>query len=610
MIQPKNITVGGMAIHAFGCNDRAAHEWPCFEIFTGRTDFFRKGVRKLAVAFTATRPEGRNIKKAATASMRARLTNASTGTVLNERTFSIRFEAGEQTTAARVDMAIWADSVSEIYDYSVELIDMSGLRTYASCPLHFYDNFYPDIKGACISDTENTQSLLGTIDRYAHKRLSARFYFSHDAMIDPLPEMQLFITDSDGKAGTPLCKKPDKRHKIAFELDTDDLPHGEVYAELRCLGHALAGFTFYLSDHDEPGHIFHHVELLPRFFRPVKDKKDENQDEFERLLGEFIDTNLDKEDEDFTLEEVEQCSVIGKDVPENLSGKDTEPSPWDELDHLVGLTGVKTKLRSYTTLMEFYNMRCKAGLKMQRPPLHALFLGAPGTGKTTVAKILGRLLKDAGVLSKGHVVIRERTQIVGKYYGDEQKSVAAALEEAEGGILFIDEAYQLNKPEDPRDPGRLALEALLTTLADTGKRDLMVVLAGYTAPMLDMLKVNPGLASRFPVSNHYTFDDFSPEELEEIAVRYLADNEYYLPDDTRYVLSRVLRTDFEHRDESFGNARHVVNLLENGVLPAMAARVTSMACPTVDDLKAILPCDIPAVISAPRYERQRVGFAV
>lgn len=241
-----------------------------------------------------------------------------------------------------------------------------------------------------------------------------------------------------------------------------------------------------------------------------------------------------------------------------------------------------------------------------------MFLGSPGTGKTTVAKILGGKLRELGVLSKGHVVVRERATLIGKYYSSESENTLAALEEAEGGILFIDEAYQLCQPDDPKDPGRFVIETLMTALADESKRDWMLILAGYTEPMQRLFDINPGLRSRIPQSNIFTFEDFNEAELMEIAEGYLRRNHFTLDEQARHRLCRRLAADYANRDADFGNARHVINLITTSIIPAMASRVSQLSDPDREQLTTILPADIPDCEPQPTYLRgyRRVGFAV
>ena len=180
-----------------------------------------------------------------------------------------------------------------------------------------------------------------------------------------------------------------------------------------------------------------------------------------------------------------------------------------------------------------------------------------------------------------------------------------ALEEARGGILFIDEAYQLLDEHDPRDPGRHVIDTLLTKLSDENDRDWMLILAGYPQQTQRLYEINPGLKSRIPESNIYTFDDFSESELMEIAESYLAKNNYTLSNKARQALSLRLNADYLSRNESFGNARHVMNLIQTNIIPAMASRIIDTR--STNDLTTILECDIPKPICTSANHR-RIGF--
>lgn len=139
------------------------------------------------------------------------------------------------------------------------------------------------------------------------------------------------------------------------------------------------------------------------------------------------------------------------------------------LASLTGLKAVKNKLAIYEKLVGFNKLRADNGLAVPSLPLHAMFMGSPGTGKTTVAKMMGAMLHRAGVLSSGHVIVKERSTLMGPNYSNEETNTLQAIEDAQGGILFIDEAYQLYQPNDPRDPGKFVIETLLNALADESK---------------------------------------------------------------------------------------------------------------------------------------------
>ena len=322
------------------------------------------------------------------------------------------------------------------------------------------------------------------------------------------------------------------------------------------------------------------------------------------IRDRFIASQMDDDD---SAQDTVDTESQQHDEPCSIENEAAE-SPLKELDNLVGLHSVKEKLRSYEKLILFNNMRLEQKMPALKLPLHAMFWGSPGTGKTTVAKRMGLMLRRAGVLSEGHVVIKERATLLGPYYSNEETNTLKAIEEAQGGILFIDEAYQLYQPDDPRDPGKFVIEALMTALADESKRDWMLILAGYKEPMKRMFEMNPGLKSRIPESNIYVFDDFTEDELMEIAENYLNRNKFTLTDDARQALSGRLGSDYKHRDDSFGNARHVLNLIQTEILPTMASRVVTSEATGVAALSQIQLCDIPQPVKHSCSQRPRIGY--
>ncbi len=329
-----------------------------------------------------------------------------------------------------------------------------------------------------------------------------------------------------------------------------------------------------------------------------------SDEDLERVLNEFISTELyDGEAiEDNTPTPEKPVVIPPRKVIE-------EPvSIFQPLENLTGLHSVREKLLAYEKLVIFNKKRQDCDLPTLKLPLHAMFCGSPGTGKTTVARRMGLMLRRAGVLSRGHVVVKERATLLGPNYSMEEKNTLDAIEQAQGGILFIDEAYQLYQPNDPRDPGKFVIETLMTALADESKRDWMLILAGYTDEMKRMFEMNPGLKSRIPESNIYIFDDFTEEELMEIAERYLERNSYSLTEDARAALSERLGYDYNTRNRSFGNARHVINLIQTEILPSMATRVVDIENPDIESLSLICSSDIPKPTKLMQESRSKIGF--
>ena len=265
-------------------------------------------------------------------------------------------------------------------------------------------------------------------------------------------------------------------------------------------------------------------------------------------------------------------------------------SALERLDNMAGLEDIKKQVHSFVNYTKLQQKRKAAGLPVKQPALHARFLGNPGTGKTTVAKILGQVYKELGLLSSGHVVVEERKNFMGRYYDSEVAAVENAISRAQGGILLIDEAYNLYVENDDKDPGKRVLEYLLTALSDENKRDWMLILAGYPKEMERMLNSNPGIKSR--VSDTYTFKDYDVDTLMEIAEIYCRDNSYKLSSAARETLRSVITFEHDRKDKHFGNGRFVNKLMDKTISTNMATRVGSIENPTVEQLMTIEAEDI------------------
>ena len=591
MISNHNIFVEKISILAFGPDDRAAHEPSNFGLFGQRSQFVRTGMKYMGVALQLAKVS--TGRRRATHSFRIEIINLTTSEVLSSRTRSVSIPAGENGCMLRVDVPLKSDMVHERYAYEVRVVSTRDNTTMASQGLSFRHAFRPRIE-QCFLCPASSDERQREVNFSEIMEIDLCFELASDSVSSDMPEMTVSLCSTRTDLCLPTHIAEDNTNIVRCHIPLAELAGEGVTARLECLGTVAAEARLKVSDN---------TLSLCREDMAVEEESlpESNPDiDFDRLLDEFISSQLE-EDKDPTPEQ---------DCAPEATTEEEHRTAMSRLDELIGLDSVKSKTRSLYNISRFYRMRSAAGLSFRRPPLHALFLGAPGTGKTTVAKIMGQLLKEAGVLSKGHVVMRERSTIVGKYYGDEEKAVREAIEMSQGGILFIDEAYQLWREDDPKDPGRIALEAMMTALADPELRDWMVILAGYTVPTLKLLEANPGLASRIPPSNHYMFQDYNVEQLELIADKYLADNQYAISDEARVSLRRLLQHDYSCRDASFGNARHVMNLLETGILPAMAERVVGMASPQISDLKMITASDIPTpTIAQPRACR-RLGFAV
>lgn len=297
-----------------------------------------------------------------------------------------------------------------------------------------------------------------------------------------------------------------------------------------------------------------------------------------------------------TLKYDEQTATFSLSFPTELpvaSIRDPHsvPSNWSaELGSLVGIQQVKTAVREFASLVEVRQARAAVGLPVASAATHFIFRGNPGTGKTTVARILGGVLNHYGILKKGHVVETDRAHLVGQYVGQTAPLVDAKVNEALDGILFVDEAYSLwNASEN--DYGREAVNTLLKRMEDLRER-LVVVVAGYPSEMDKLIGMNPGLQSRF--THRIDFDDLGPDELYEVFVRMADKYHYQLSIQSDVKLRQMLARLWEARDEKFGNARTVRNLFEQ-ILAAQSVRLTSQrSIYSRDNLCVIEEADIPS----------------
>jgi len=250
-----------------------------------------------------------------------------------------------------------------------------------------------------------------------------------------------------------------------------------------------------------------------------------------------------------------------KKSSEKVLAPETIDSVIKELDDLIGLNSIKQKVKEYTTYLNFINLRREKGFEdAEKINLHAVFTGNPGTGKTTVAKMLGKIYKQIGLLSKGHVYEADRSDLVAEYIGQTAPKTKDVIKKAKGGILFIDEAYSLaRKNDDSKDFGKEAIEILLKEMSD-GDGDLAVIVAGYPDEMNNFLESNPGLKSRFTM--YYDFPDYVPQELMEIASFTSQKRAISLNDEANIFLHKKLVDLYRDRDKMFGNARLVNSILD------------------------------------------------
>ncbi len=258
-----------------------------------------------------------------------------------------------------------------------------------------------------------------------------------------------------------------------------------------------------------------------------------------------------------------------------------------QLESLVGLEDVKKDVKSLVNLMKVRKLREANGLPVPPMSLHMVFMGNPGTGKTTVARILGGLYAAIGVLKKGQLIEVDRSGLVAGYVGQTALKTSEVINSALGGVLFIDEAYALASGGE-NDFGREAIETILKAMEDH-RDELLVIAAGYDEPMEKFLSSNPGLESRF--NKYFHFPDYNGEQLLAIFKGQCAKNQYSLSQEAEKAAMDMFTALYEKRDDNFGNGRDVRNCFEDMIV-RQANRVAMMEAPTKDDLMAVLPEDL------------------
>lgn len=323
--------------------------------------------------------------------------------------------------------------------------------------------------------------------------------------------------------------------------------------------------------------------------------------DFIKCLGECRQLLEDQDNAKITIKNVYDSllpflgRVKFKELTQPEAASEEHPESFEELyaqlHSLIGLDKVKNAIGDLIAYHKVQKLRSQAGLKTPYRTLHLAFLGNPGTGKTTVARIIGKMYKELGLLSKGHFTEVSRTDLIAGYQGQTALKVKEVIEKAKGGVLFIDEAYSLTENDHSDSYGRECLTELTKALEDY-RKDLVVIVAGYTDLMKAFFDSNPGLKSRF--NTFIEFTDYSSIELTAIFTQMCERDDYVLSENIRAELFNFIKSEVETKTKNFSNGRFVRNLYEDIVMN-QARRIDSSVNPTIEDLKLLTIDDIANV---------------
>jgi Holliday junction resolvasome RuvABC ATP-dependent DNA helicase subunit len=319
-----------------------------------------------------------------------------------------------------------------------------------------------------------------------------------------------------------------------------------------------------------------YMTLLYRFASVVAKADGQVNEAEEKWLADIMKSK------ELNIRNGSNVRTISKQEQESLE------SPYEMLNDLIGLSSVKEEITKLANFIKIQQVRKSKGMKTPEISYHCVFTGNPGTGKTTVARIMASIYKDLGILKRGHLVETDRSGLVAEYVGQTAIKTNKIIDSALDGVLFIDEAYSLVQGAK-EDFGQEAISTLLKRMEDERNR-LVVILAGYSSEMKGFIDSNPGLQSRF--NRYIHFPDYSADELKQIFLLNAKKNQYTLDEEALRGLDEMMSSSIDHKDKNFGNARFVRNLFERSI-QNQATRLSSQSNITEDVLSMLKAEDLP-----------------